>query len=164
MCQVVLFSKVTHMLIMIMIFYQSRCHWHRVYISEVNVQELVWNKKCFFNEENVLISVEFDETLTEKHWQKRQFFFCICHSETTIVFISLWLAHLKLKIYNSTRRYKMSKEIRHIYFYKHDLALSIALYIWHFEWQLVLLYLSPWREEMWNCIGTVYLISISRDS
>lgn len=41
----------------------------------------------------------------------------------------------------------MSKEIRHIYFYKHDLALSIALYIWHFEWQLVLLYLSPWREE-----------------
>lgn len=105
------------------IFYQSRCHWYtcRFYVFVVNVQELVWNENCFFNE-HFWISVEFDETFTEKHWQKRQFFFCICHSKTTIVCISLWLAHLKLKIYNSTWRYKMCKEIRHIFCYKHDLA------------------------------------------
>lgn len=89
-------------------------------------------KICFFNE-HFWISVEFDETFTEKHWQKRQFFFCICHSKTTIVCISLWLAHLKLKIYNSTWRYKMCKEIRHIFCYKHDLAPFLVLYIWDFE-------------------------------
>lgn len=47
--------------------------------------------------------------------------------------VSLWLAHLKLKIYNLTWRYKMCKEIRHIYCYKHDLAPFLVLYIWDFE-------------------------------
>lgn len=130
------------------IFYQSRCHWYtcRFYVFVVNVQELVWNENCFFNE-HFWISVEFDETFTEKHWQKRQFFFCICHSKTTIVCISLWLAHLKLKIYNSTWRYKMCKEIRHIFCYKHDLAPFLVLYIWDFKYQWVHLYLGLRRRD-----------------